>query len=126
MADERRRFHRFKMKYPTYAALGRNFERVGRVKDISSDGLAFEYTSAKDVEEEAGQVDIFLLDENLDLNKLPCTVVYQKELERHEKLRWYNGPIVTRQCGVKFGNIAETQRKMLENLMARQTLALLQ
>jgi hypothetical protein len=126
MADERRRFRRFKMKYPTYAALGRDFEKVGRVKDISSEGLAFEYISDQGCAEETGQVEVFLLDENLNLYKFPCTVVYQKELERHERLRWYNGPIVTRKCGVKFGNIAADQRKMLENLMARQALELLQ
>jgi hypothetical protein len=122
MANERRRFVRFQVKSPAYAALGHNFDKVGKIKDISVAGLAFEYISGQDSMGEMAQVDILLLDGEIHLSKLPCTVAYEHDVRKHDTLRRFGRPLVTKQCGVKFGNLAENQRTQLENLITRHTL----
>ena len=122
MANERRRFVRFQVTSPTYAALGHNFDKVGKVKDISVGGFAFEYISDQDSMEAMTHVDILLLDEDIHLSKLPCTVAYERDVRKHDTLRRFGRPLVTKQCGVKFGNLAENQRNQLEHLITRHTL----
>jgi c-di-GMP-binding flagellar brake protein YcgR len=123
MGNERRRFVRFGVTSPTYAALGHNFDKVGKVKDISLGGFAFEYISDQDSVEEMTQVDILLLDEDIHLSKVPCTVAYEHDVKKHDALRRFGRPLVTKQCGVKFGSLAENQRTQLEHLITRHTLA---
>ncbi len=43
MISERRKYTRFLAEEDGYAALGANFTKVGKLKDISIGGLAFEY-----------------------------------------------------------------------------------
>jgi hypothetical protein len=42
MRSERRKYVRFKAQENAFAALGTNFSRVGKLKEISIGGLAFE------------------------------------------------------------------------------------
>ena len=122
MANERRRFVRFQVKSAIYAALGHNFDKVGTVKDISVGGVAFEYVSDQDSMEAMTQVDILLVDENIHLSKLPCTVAYEDDVRKHGTLRRFGRPLVTKRCGVKFGNFEENQRTQLEHLITNYTL----
>ena len=121
MANERRRFVRFQLKTPTYAALGHNFDKVGKVKDISVDGFAFEYISDQTSVGAMTQADLLLVDEDIHLSKVPCTVAYEHDLRKHDTLRRFGRPLVTRRCGVKFGNLEENQRKQLEYLITKHT-----
>ena len=45
---ERRLFERFDVKSPAYAAVGPEFERIGRIINISRSGLAFSYIKHQD------------------------------------------------------------------------------
>ena len=122
MANERRRFVRFQVKSAFYAALGHNFDKVGTVKDISVGGFGFEYLSDQESMEAMTQVDILLVDKNIHLSKLPCTVAYEHEVKKHDALRRFGRPLVTKRCGVKFGNFEENQRTQLEDLITNHTL----
>ena len=105
-----------------YAALGHNFDKVGKVKDISVGGFAFEYISDRDSRGEMTEADIVLLDGEIHLSKVPCTVAYEHDLRKHDTLLRFGRPLVTKQCGIKFGNLGENQRTQLENLITRHTL----
>jgi|PlaIllAssembly_1097288.scaffolds.fasta_scaffold802293_1 c-di-GMP-binding flagellar brake protein YcgR len=122
MANERRRFVRFQVNSPTYAALGHDFDKVGKVKNISVGGFAFEYISDQDSMEATTQVDIVLVDDDVHLSKVPCTVAYDHDVRKHDALRRFGRPLVTKRCGVKFGTLAENQREQLENLITKHTL----
>ena len=122
MGSERRKLVRFRVHSPIYASLGENFDRVGKVKDISMRGIAFEYTSSDhDSMTETTQVDILSLDEDIHLSRVPCAVAYEYDLRKHDTLRQLGRFLVTRRCGVKFGDFTETQRAQFERLIARQT-----
>jgi c-di-GMP-binding flagellar brake protein YcgR len=121
MTNERRRFVRFQVKSPTYAALGHNFDKAGKVKDISMGGFAFEYLGDQESMGGMTQVDIILLDGNIHLSKLPCAVVYERDLKKHEALGRSGRPLVTRQCGVKFRDLAENHRTHLEHFITSHT-----
>ena len=122
MPNERRRFVRFQVKSAIYAALGHDFDKVGTVKDISVGGFAFEYISDQDSMEATTQADIILVDEDIHLSKIPCTVAYEHDLRKHDTLRRFGRPLVTKRCGVKFGNLEEDQRTQLEHLIAKHTI----
>lgn len=90
-----------------YAALGRRYERVGKLIDLSEGGLAVEYMSDKNHVSEFSQVNIFKVGEVFNLHNLPCKIVYDIPLhlipDHIESLKHSHN----RRCGVKFNNISK-------------------
>ena len=85
-----------------YAALGNDFERVGKIFDLSLGGLGFEYISNKNEYEEPSQIDIFKVGAVFHLHNLPCKIVYDVPISLPcngiESLK--RSP--SRRCGVQF------------------------
>lgn len=103
---ERRESPRFEVKDNVYLTFRPNFDRIGRVKDISTSGAAFEYvqysalTNITEVE-----VDIFSQSKEFHWPKIPCKVVYDRRVEKYVS---FEG-IETRRCGLKFTKLSEQQ-----------------
>ena len=76
MTIERRKYIRFLAKKKNFAALRSGFDKVGRVLDLSINGLAFTYILEEDIIAETFQVDIFQSENGLYLSNIPCRVVY--------------------------------------------------
>jgi hypothetical protein len=74
---ERRKFTRFQTHDNGYAALRGNFTTVGKINDISLNGLSFKYLAKASQEEEFSRVDIFLVENKFHLRSMPCRLVYQ-------------------------------------------------
>jgi hypothetical protein len=74
---ERRKFTRFQTHDNGYAALRGNFTTVGKINDISLNGLSFKYLAKAAQEEEFSLVEIFLVENKFHLRNLPCRLIYQ-------------------------------------------------
>jgi hypothetical protein len=90
-----------------YAALGRKYERMGKLIDLSLGGLAFEYITGVNSSLESSQINIFKVGEVFNLHNLPCRIVYDIPLppvrDGIESLKRSRN----RRCGVNFDNLLE-------------------
>jgi len=84
---------------------------LGKIKDISRGGLAFEYLYNKGCKEDPSGIDIFLSGNRFYLPKLPCKVAYDFHLG--EDLI-YISAFHDRRCGVQFGEFTEKQERKLK------------
>ncbi len=88
-----------------YAALGREYERVGKLIDLSPGGLAFNYMSDANPSPELSRINIFKVGEVFNLHNLPCKIVYDIPLphlrDGIESLKRSHN----RRCGVKFDKL---------------------
>jgi hypothetical protein len=107
MAIEKRKYERVSPQRNAFAALGRRYTKVGRIKDISLGGLAFEYFSAAGTDRNSSRVDIFLIGDVFHLYNIPCEVLYDiphpVQSENIESIKF--SP--TKRCGVQFGTLTE-------------------
>ena len=107
MATEKRKYARVLPQGNAFAALGRRYTKVGRIKDISLGGLAFEYISDIGTDRDSSQIDIFIIGDVFHLYNIPCKVVYDiphpAVLENLESIKI--SP--TKRCGIRFGVMTE-------------------
>jgi hypothetical protein len=94
-------------------------DRVGKIKDISSEGAAFEYPLAgKHKQANEALVVIFSARAgSLFLRGVPCRVVYDIMIEPPT----LNG-IQTRRCGLQFNKLSHHQNSKLQDLLNRHVL----
>jgi hypothetical protein len=106
---ERRRFTRFRAQDDAFAALRGNFSKVGKINDISLNGLAFRYIAEKISDEKFAHVDVFLSKNGFYLSGVPCTIVYdEKEYISN------SNPASPYRCGLKFKPLKEEKQNKLE------------
>jgi hypothetical protein len=107
---EKRKFTRFRVQDDAFAALRGDFTKVGRIYDISLNGMAFRYLAEKIPKETFTHVDIFLTDNGFHLTGAPCTVIYDVREPTYSKFN----EVLPYRCGIKFGSLKEKQQKKLE------------
>lgn len=113
--EERREFPRYKIKDDVYLTFRPDFDRVGKIRDISAGGAAFEYvqyTTLASISEV--EVDIFSQSKEFHWPKIPCKVVYDRRVEKYPS---FEG-IETRRCGLKFTNLSKRQLTQLNFFLA--------
>ena len=109
MTEEQRRYIRFLTKKNTFAALRSGFEKVGKVLDISINGLAFSYIIENAPLVKAFQVDIFQSENGFYLSNIPCRVIYDIPYSNPK----YDLFIHPRRCGLGFGRLSKIQEDEL-------------
>jgi hypothetical protein len=123
MSKEQRAYER---RIPTgyvYAALGRDYERVGKLIDLSLGGLAFEYMSNGDQNGDYSQIDIFKVGEVFNLHKLPCQIVYDIPLfQVRGNIKSSKHP-QNHRCGVEFNKITKESYDQLTLFLESHTVA---
>ena len=80
MVIERRKYARYVPQKNAFAALGRNYTRVGKIQDIALGGLSFEYIVGDSPKEDAAEADIFLVGNVFHLHNIPCRIIYDFEV----------------------------------------------
>ena len=114
MAIEKRKYERIPPRGNAFAALGSQYTKVGRIKDISLGGLAFDYISAVDTDRDFSHINIFLIGDVFHLYNLPCEVVYDiaypAELENIESVKVSS----IQRCGVQFGALTEDEMDQMK------------
>jgi len=115
MVAERRKYVRFLAKPNAYAALGSSFTKIGKIRDISMGGVAFEYYSgAEDLNQYDSTVTIFITVNNFYLENIPCRMISDLPRCGSNKTSMLNANYMTKRCCLQFMTISEGQRQRLE------------
>jgi len=115
---ERRKFIRFRTQDNAFAALRGDFTKVGKICDISLNGLAFRYLAEQMLEEEYAHVDIFLSENGFHLHHVPCGIIYHvKESSSNSiSISWYR-------CGLSFKPLKKEVQNKLDCFLDNHTIS---
>ena len=131
MKSENRKYIRFKAQDKLYAALGTHFSKIGKLRDISIGGLAFEYientkSSEKSSKPNSSIVSIFHSKDSIFLSHLACTLIYDHPMCTMVTKLSSKKKYVVKRCGLQFTAVTGTQRRKLELLLGNYTYELKQ
>ena len=115
METERRKFKRLLPKELTFGVFRPHFSNLGKVKDISIDGLALEYVLDETKISGFSEIDIFLINDFLYLRRIPSRIIYAKEIDIESQ------SVKTRQCGLQFGELTPTMKSQIEYFIQKYT-----
>lgn len=123
MTSEKRKHIRFLAKEGAYAALGTHFSKVGKLKDISTGGLAFKYiNNTEDRISDFSTVAIFVPENDFFyLPHLDCRLIYDFLLNSTNNIQDSKTGFRIIRCGLKFTAITEFQRDKLKSFIANYT-----
>ena len=122
MVAERRKYVRFIALPNTYAALGSSFTKIGKIRDISMGGLAFEYFSGtEDSIRRDSTVTIFMTVNNFYLANLPCRMMSDHPKHNSNETYSLNPSYLVKRCSLQFMAISEDQRQQLEYYLNKYT-----
>ncbi|MGD9122108.1 MAG: hypothetical protein PVG59_15610 [Desulfobacterales bacterium] len=114
MAVELRKYARYLPKENAFAALGREYTRVGKIKNIALGGLAFEYIVGEALNEDATEADIFLVGNVFHLHNIPCRIIYDIEVHVPYVNNSYVKLLTTKRCGLAFGKLNDDKLLQLK------------
>jgi hypothetical protein len=118
---EQRKYTRYAAAKNAFAALEPGFSKVGKIKDISILGLAFEYITDEVADFKVSKVDIFVNGEDFFISKIPCKVVYDISLEDPEIHQISPPKLMHKRCGLQFESLSNTGRVMIEQFLEAYT-----
>ncbi len=122
MKAEKRKFDRFVPIEGTFAALENGLSKVGKIKDISLGGLAFEYVYDEKSGPNGNRVDIFMSGKRYFLQDVPCQEVYDKMLSPNYEYLLFSSTIMNR-CGLQFGKLSTDQSAKLSSFIKERTIS---
>ena len=114
---EHRKHKRFQVPKGVFAGVGPYFNKVGRLRDISTDGLAFRHVGTGDMPDKS-YVDIFMTESDFYLSRLPIKIISDVEILDET-------PTVSttvRRCRLRFGKLTDQQRAKLQELIESHTI----
>jgi hypothetical protein len=111
---DRRQSTRYAPKTDFFVAFWPYLDRVGKLKDVSSSGAAFEYPVLANYENVVDvEVDIFTSEPNrFLLHHMPCKVVYDIKIDQPGL-----SGVETRRCGLKFDQSSHQHSEKLKLLL---------
>jgi hypothetical protein len=111
---DRRQAPRYALKSDFYLAFWPHLDRVGKVKDVSRRGAAFEYPAYDEYEALVDvEVDIFTSEpSHFLLLHVPCRVVYDIGLDQSTQK-----DVATRRCGLRFDRLSPKHSQRLKLLL---------
>jgi len=107
MVIERRHYARYLSHANAFAALGRRYSIVGKIKNIALGGLAFEYLGDDSPDEEISEADIFMVGNIFHLHNIPCRIIYDFDVYVPYVNSAYVKKLTTKRCGLKFDKLPE-------------------
>jgi len=112
--EEYRQYIRFAVSEDVFAALGPSFSKVGKIKDISINGLAFEYIADSISVVPFQQVDIFDRSNDFYVPKIPCNIVYDDYVQTVGPHKIEERNFTRRRCGVRFEKLVGERLAILK------------
>ena len=114
-ADEQRKHKRFDVKDGAYSVLGYQPTVMGRIINISMDGLAVTYKGKR--LEESSEVDLFISDAGFYIDQVPVKTISDHKLEGKflfsSKSVW--------QRSLQFGDLTDDQKSQLKEFLQLYT-----
>ena len=118
VTTEKRRFTRYDVKDGMYAALGKNYSRIGKVNDISVNGLAFEFLYNDLVScSLLSPMTLLLFGLKFQELNLSCKIIY--ELPSHANANVVAGTLIKKRCGVRFLSLTTNQKEIIDDLISK-------
>jgi hypothetical protein len=107
---------RYQAPKGVFVGIGPSFDKVGRLRDVGMDGLAFRYFGNGDAVN-GSYVDVFMTEGDFYLGKVPVKII--SDVDVVEK----TGPDskTLRQCYVKFEKLTPQQKAKLEEFIDKYT-----
>jgi hypothetical protein len=122
MAVEKRKYNRFMVRPDTYAALGPHYTKVGKVRQISIAGLAFEYLCITEIpDRQSTRVTVFSLENEFFLPNLSCRVISDFTTCASDKNPMSDPNYAINQCAVELMAITEGQWRRLDYFLEHHT-----
>ena len=90
-------------------ALGPNYIKLGQILDLGMRGLTFRYIAQRATSNESSELEIFTVDQNFFLRKIPFTTISDHETADGIPF----SPLRIRECSVKFGILTPLQKSQL-------------
>jgi len=120
MEQERREKERRRPKATTFVALRPEFIKLGKLTDISSSGLCFEYIAKGDVAPgpDTLEMDMFISGNGYYLPNVPCRLAY--DVTTKKEMTFMVG-LEYRRCGLQFTRLSEKQMDQLEYYLIHHT-----
>jgi hypothetical protein len=114
---EQRKHKRFSVSNGAFVALRPDYLKVGQVKNIGMDGLAFTYLmdDGKSPDQSLA-LDIFLADQTFRLEGVPFTIISDFHIDGIPF-----SSVKTRQMDVQFGDLTPYQKAHLEYFIQNHT-----
>jgi len=94
--------------------------KVGVLKDISSDGLSFEYLFDNHSEPTSNHVDIWMSGAEFFVREMPCERVYDNDSPQNMEY-FFISTTRMRRCGLKFGALSAEQSAKLSSFIIAST-----
>jgi hypothetical protein len=111
-----RKYTRFETQDNAYAALRGQETKIGKISDISANGVAFRYLAEEKSTEEYGKADIFLSQNGFHLSDVPCSVVYDREESPDSSYG-----IKPYRCGLMFDQLEGESQERLDYFISHYT-----
>jgi|WetSurMetagenome_2_1015567.scaffolds.fasta_scaffold203364_1 hypothetical protein len=112
--EDLRSVHRYPVDEMVFVTFRPLFDIVGHLIDVSSSGLALEYTAFMPGERtELVEVDIFCQPKGLNVAHIPCRVAYDFKVDDAPTFRGFQ----TRRCGLQFAQVSPEQSEQLKALL---------
>jgi hypothetical protein len=113
-SDDRRKRRRFRVQDGAFVILSPSDAGVGRLIDISFDGLSFDYVTTQKPSGEPTELQIFVTDSPFRLYKIPCRTITDFKTFQIPHTHSHR-----RRSGVQFGDLTESQISQLEYFMQK-------
>jgi hypothetical protein len=121
MQTERRRHVRYIPQEKAFAALGEKYTKVGKIKNISLSGLAFEYVVSQENHGVGSKVDVFLTDDSFHIHNLPCFVVYDVGVSEFQADSRPEDMLTIRRCAVRFAARSDEHKSQIRSFLKTHT-----
>ena len=115
-ADDRRKRKRLRVQDGTFVILSPSDAGVGRLIDISLDGLSFDYVTTQEPSGEPNELEIFVTDSALRLYKIPCKTITDLKTFEIPQTRSHR-----RRSGVQFGELTAAQKSQIKYFIQKYT-----
>jgi hypothetical protein len=115
---EQRKHKRFQLRDEAFVLLGPDSTKLGRIIDISMHGLAFSHVGRARPPNEFFELDIFLIDTDVYIDKIPFETISDFKTRENPF-----SSITMRRCGVEFGVLTHGQIVRLERFVTNHTVA---
>jgi hypothetical protein len=107
---------RFQAPKGVFVGIGPAFDKVGRLRDVSMDGLAFRYFGNGEASK-GSYVDVFMTEGDFYLGKVPIKII--SDVDVVEKTSPDSKTL--RQCHVRFEKLTPPQRAKLKEFIEKHT-----
>ena len=113
---ERRKLRRFQVQTGAFVILRPSDTGVGRLIDISTDGLTLEYITTREPKVQPTILEIFVADSPFRLYEIPCRTITDLVTGETD-----DGSVSKRRRGIKFGKLTPSQLAQLEYFISHHT-----